>query len=105
MICAIMTTSKRRNIVAKVSCLINLKEDDKIVIDNKKVKGIKSDDKITFKDDGITVTIMIDNNKIMMKRVKKQMLNYCLCCMRYKIRFQISKMKYIIKIQKRYRLL
>lgn len=57
--------------MAKVSCLINLKEDDKIVIDNKKVVGIKSDPKITFKDDDITVTITMDNNKIMMKRVNK----------------------------------
>lgn len=57
--------------MAKVSCLINLKEEDKIVIDNKKVMGIKSDNKITFKDDDITVIIMIDNSKIMMKRVSK----------------------------------
>ena len=57
--------------MAIVSCVINLKEDDKIVIDNKEVIGIRNNDKITFKDDDITVTIMVDNNKIMMKRVSK----------------------------------
>ncbi len=57
--------------MAKVSCLINLKEDDKTVIDNKRVVGIKIDNKITFKDDNITVTIIVDNNKIIMKRISK----------------------------------
>ena len=66
-----MTTLKRRNIVAKINCVINLKEDDKIVMDMKEVIGIKNNNKITFKDDGIIVTIIIDNNKIMMKRVSR----------------------------------
>lgn len=58
--------------MAKVSCVINLKEDDKIVIDKKQVKGIKIDNKITFKDGDVIVTITMDNNKIMMKRVNKE---------------------------------
>lgn len=58
--------------MAKINCVINLKEDDKIVMDNKEVIGIKSGDKITFKDDEVIVTIIIDNNKIMMKRVNKE---------------------------------
>ena len=67
-----MTTLKRRNIVAKVSCVINLKEDDKIVMDKKEVMGIKNNNKITFKDGDLIVTIIIDNNKIMMKRANKE---------------------------------
>ena len=63
---------KRRNTVAKVNCVINLKEDGKIVVDKKEVMGIKSSNKITFKDDAVIVTIIIDNNKIMMKRVNKE---------------------------------
>lgn len=63
---------KRRNIVARINCVINLKEDDKIVIDKKEVIGIKSDNKITFKDDDVIVTITTDNNKIMMTRVNKE---------------------------------
>ena len=63
---------KRRNTVAKINCVINLKEDDKIVIDKKEVMGIKNGNKITFKDDDLIVTIMVDNNKIMMKRANKE---------------------------------
>ena len=63
---------KRRNTVAKINCVINLKEDDKIVIDKKEVMGIKNGNKITFKDDEVIVTITTDNNKIMMKRVNKE---------------------------------
>lgn len=58
--------------MAKISCVINLKEDDKIVIDKKEVIGIKNDNKITFKDDDIIVTIIVNNNRIMMKRVNKE---------------------------------
>lgn len=58
--------------MAKINCVINLKEDGKIVIDEKEVKGIKSNKKITFKDDDLIVTIMVDNNKIMMKRANKE---------------------------------
>lgn len=58
--------------MAKINCVINLKEDDKIVIDKKEVMGIKNGNKITFKDDEVIVTITTDNNKIMMKRVNKE---------------------------------
>lgn len=58
--------------MAKINCVINLKEDDKIVIDKKQILGIKNKNKVTFKDENIIVTIIVDNNKIMMKRANKE---------------------------------
>lgn len=58
--------------MAKINCSINLMEDDKVIIDNKQVIGIKSYNKITFKDDNITVTILIEDNKIIMKRISNE---------------------------------
>ena len=55
--------------MTKINCCINLKENNKLVIDNKKVTGIKNENKITYLDDNMTVTILIDDNTITMKRI------------------------------------
>lgn len=58
--------------MAKTICCINLYENDKLVIDNKKVTGIKNDNKITYFDDNMTVTILLNGNTITMKRVSDE---------------------------------
>lgn len=55
--------------MTKINCCINLRENDTLVIDNKKVIGLKNKNKITYNDDNMTVTISLNDNKITMERV------------------------------------
>ena len=66
--CAIITVKKGVFIVGKVKCLINLTEDDQQVFTNETFFGVKNDNKISYKENNVIVTILIDNNKIIMKR-------------------------------------
>ena len=58
--------------MTKINCCINLKENDKLVFDNKNVIGIKRKNKITYQNDNILVTVLIDDNKITMKRISDE---------------------------------
>ena len=62
----------RAIIMTKINCCINLKENDKLVFDNKNVIGIKRKNKITYQNDNILVTVLIDDNKITMKRISDE---------------------------------
>lgn len=57
--------------MTKVKCLINLKENDKIIFDNEIFFGIKLKNKISYKENEIMVTIFVYDNRIIMKRVAK----------------------------------
>lgn len=57
--------------MAKVKCLINLKENGEFVFNNEYFFGIKIQNKISYKENEIMVTIFMYDNKIIMKRVGK----------------------------------
>lgn len=52
----------------KINGCINLQKDGEIIYSNFPIKGIKTNDKIVYKENDINVTILLDNNKIEMKR-------------------------------------
>ena len=55
--------------MTKINCCINLHENDTLVIENKKIIGIKNKDRIIYNDDNMAVTISLEDNTITMKRV------------------------------------
>ena len=55
--------------MTKINCCINLKENDTLVIDNKKVIGLKEENKIFYNDGNMSVTILLADNKITMERL------------------------------------
>lgn len=57
--------------MAKIKCIVNLKENDKFVFKNKIFFGVKTENKISYKENEIMVTIFEYDNKIIMKRVAK----------------------------------
>ena len=54
--------------MSKINGCINLQKDGEIIYSNFPIKGIKTNDKIVYKENDINVTILLDNNKIEMKR-------------------------------------
>lgn len=52
----------------KINGCINLQKDGEIIYSNFPIKGIKTNDKIVYKENDINVTIFLDNNTIEMKR-------------------------------------
>lgn len=54
--------------MSKINGCINLQKDGEIIYSNFPIKGIKTNDKIVYKENDIDVTILLDNNKIEMKR-------------------------------------
>lgn len=56
--------------MSKIKCIVNLKENEKTVFDNKVFYGVKIGNKITYSEDKIMVTILEFDNKIIMKRVE-----------------------------------
>lgn len=54
--------------MSKINGCINLQKDGEIIYSNFPIKGIKTNDKIVYKESDINVTILLDNNKIEMKR-------------------------------------
>lgn len=66
--CAIITVKKGVFDVGKLKCLINLVEDDQKIFTNETFFGMKSGNKISYKENDVIVTILVNNNKIMMKR-------------------------------------
>lgn len=57
--------------MAKVKCTVNLKENDKVIFDNEPFLGVKLENKISYKENEIMVTILMIDNKIIMKRVAR----------------------------------
>lgn len=55
--------------MSKINGCINLQKDGEIIYSNFPIKGIKTNDKIVYKENDINVTILLDNNKIEMKRI------------------------------------
>lgn len=55
--------------MSKIKCLINLKENGNITYSNEVFFGIKLKNKISYKENEISVTIFIYDNKIIMKRI------------------------------------
>lgn len=54
--------------MSKINGCINLQKDGEIIYSNFPIKGIKTNDKIVYKENDINVTIFLDNNTIEMKR-------------------------------------
>lgn len=54
--------------MSKINGCINLQKDGEIIYSNFPIKGIKTNDKIVYKENDINVTILLDNNTIEMKR-------------------------------------
>lgn len=54
--------------MAKIRCCVDLKENEKSIFNNTHFCGIKVNNKISYHEDKIMVTILIDDNKIIMKR-------------------------------------
>ncbi len=54
--------------MSKINGCINLQKDGEIIYSNFPIKGIKTNDKIVYKENDINVTIFVDNNTIEMKR-------------------------------------
>lgn len=54
--------------MSKINGCINLQKDGEIIYSNFPIKGMKTNDKIVYKENDINVTILLDNNKIEMKR-------------------------------------
>ena len=54
--------------MSKINGCINLQKDGEIIYSNFPIKGIKTNDKIVYKEHDINVTIFVDNNTIEMKR-------------------------------------
>ena len=54
--------------MSKIECLITLVKDNEYIYDNLSIKGIKTDKKFIYKENNIHVTIVIEDNKIIMKR-------------------------------------
>ena len=54
--------------MSKIKCIINLKENDNIIFNDKVFYGVKINNKMTYKENEIMVTILLDDNKIIMKR-------------------------------------
>ena len=57
--------------MSKVKGYINLKENNESVYDRFFIKGIRTDNKIIFKENDINVTIMFEDNRISMNRSTK----------------------------------
>lgn len=57
--------------MSKVKGYINLKENNDYVYDRFFIKGIRTDNKIIFKENDINVTIMFGDNRISMNRSTK----------------------------------
>lgn len=55
--------------MTKIKCIVNLKENDKCIFVNETFLGVKLQNKISYKENEIMVTIFVDDNKIIMKRV------------------------------------
>lgn len=58
--------------MAKIKCKLLLKENNSIIIDNEYFLGIKTNNKISYKENNILVTILVLDNKIVMKRVSDE---------------------------------
>ena len=56
--------------MSKIKCVVNLKENENIVFNNNVFYGVKTGNKITYQEDKIMVTILISDNKIIVKRVE-----------------------------------
>jgi len=56
--------------VTKIRCIVNLKENNSIVFKKVELTGVKVNNKISYRENGIMVTILLSDNKIIMKRVK-----------------------------------
>ena len=54
--------------MSKINGCINLQKEGEIIYSNFPIKGIKTNDKIVYKENDINVTIFLDNNTIEMKR-------------------------------------
>lgn len=54
--------------MSKINGCINLQKDGEIIYSNFPIKGIKTNDKIVYKENDINVTIFLDDNTIEMKR-------------------------------------
>lgn len=54
--------------MSKIKCLVTLVENDEIIFENEIFFGVKNQDKICYKENEIVVTILVEDNKIMMKR-------------------------------------
>ena len=48
--------------MSKINGCINLQKDGEIIYSNFPIKGIKTNDKIVYKENDINVTIFLDNN-------------------------------------------
>ncbi|MBE6151957.1 MAG: hypothetical protein E7165_01420 [Firmicutes bacterium] len=57
--------------MAKIKCVVNLKENDNIIFADKRFYGIKTNNKISYQEEDVIVAIFINDNKILMKRVKE----------------------------------
>lgn len=54
--------------MSKIKLLVNLKENNNMILKDKCFFGVRTDEKIFYKEDEIMVTIFVTNNKIIMKR-------------------------------------
>ena len=55
--------------MSRVNGTLNLTKDAEVIYDNLLIKGIKNDNKFTYKENDITVTLFKEENTIKMKRV------------------------------------
>lgn len=58
--------------MAKVKCTVNLKENDQVIFKDETFFGIKVENKISYKENDIMVTIFAQDNKIIMTRVSSE---------------------------------
>ena len=57
--------------MSKIKCIVNLKENNDVVFSNEVFYGVKGGNKISYQENGIMVTILIYDNKIIMKRIQE----------------------------------